>query len=434
MKILVSTILVFSVAIMGASQSRVVINNDAYITMSGGTAGTPIYLVVDNANTNAITTAGTGGNIVSEGEFNKVRWRIGTSTGSYTMPYYSQLNAAGMKIPYTLNITGAGVGGTHIDFSTYRTSGLGSGANAPLPSMVAHFLDAGTATVNNELFVVDRFWMVDATGYGTRPTTSMTIQYDNSAAEIASGNSLTESNLVAQRYNSTTDEWEGDPAMTQIYFGLGTLNTGSRTLGPFAVPANDFFETWVLVDRTMLLPVELLDMNVICNGVKNTIKWSTASETNNSHFLVERSTDGLNFSEIAQIQGAGNSSSQINYTYHDNDDVDGLVYYRLKQVDFDGEYSYSDVLVANCSEDGTDIITHYGNENSGTFLQIQSGTDQQGIINIYTVEGRLVNNSNHTLREGNNEVLLNTNAISAGIYMITLTTDDQTISRKVYLK
>ncbi len=433
MKILAISALILS-STVAFSQARVVINNDAYITLNGGTAGTPIFLVVENPNANAITTAGTGGNIVSEGEFNKVRWRIGTNTGSYTLPYYSQLNAAGMKIPYTLNITGAGAGGTEIDFSTYRTSGLGSGSNAPLPSMVAHFLDAGTATVNNELFVVDRFWMVDATGYGTRPTSTMTIQYDNSAAEIASGNTLVEGNLVAQRYNSTSNEWEGDPAMTQIFYGLGSLNTGARTLGPFAVPANDLFETWVLVDRTMLLPVEMLDMNVICNGVKNTIKWSTASESNNSHFSIERSTDGSNFTEIAQVQGAGNSSSQINYTYHDKDNVEGLVYYRLKQVDFDGEYSYTDILIANCSEEGTDIITHYDNGSSNTFLQIQSGRDQNGVISIYTAEGRLVANSQHDLREGNNEILLNTSTLSKGIYMISLQTNDQTISRKIYLR
>jgi hypothetical protein len=83
--ILLSTL--FFVVTFSFCQERVVINNDVYITMDVGTGSTPIYLILDSPNANAMTTAGTGGNLVSENEYNKVRWYIEGATGNYEVPY-----------------------------------------------------------------------------------------------------------------------------------------------------------------------------------------------------------------------------------------------------------------------------------------------------------------------------------------------------------
>ncbi len=72
--------------------------------------------------------------------------------------------------------------------------------------------------------------------------------------------------------------------------------------------------------------------------------WNTASERNNSHFSIERSADGRNFTEIGKINGAGESSSSKTYTFNDPKPLKGINYYRLKQVDFDGKFEYSKVV------------------------------------------------------------------------------------------
>lgn len=429
---LLGMLFVLSLAQVTYGQARIMINNDAYVTMAGGTAGTPIYVVVDNGNANAISTLGTGGNIVSEGEFNKVKWNLGTNTGAYTVPFYSQLAAAGQKIPLTVNITSAGTAGTGIDFSTYRTSGVGSGANTPLPSMVTHFTDAATGTVNNELFVVDRFWMIDAQGYTIKPDADLTIVYDNSAAEISSINTITETNLVAQRFNSTLNAWEGQTNQSGLHFGLGTLNTGARTIGPFSITAADFFEAWVLVDRTSILPVQMLDMNVICEGSKNVITWSTATETDNDYFTIYRSSDAVNFTAIGTVQSIINSSITTNYSYTDQSQLSGMVYYKIEQTDKDGTQESFQPLSANCSTTGTDIITHYSNGQE-LGINIQSGDDQDAILEILDAQGKLVYSNSQNLRKGLNQVVINHDHFAVGVYSLRLSTPDQSISRKVFL-
>ena len=93
------------------------------------------------------------------------------------------------------------------------------------------------------------------------------------------------------------------------------------------------------------LPVELLEFTAQFNQEKVDLSWITASETNNAFFAVERSNNGRDFEEIELIEGAGNSSHALRYEAKDNNPHTGLNYYRLKQIDFDGTYSYSEIEV-----------------------------------------------------------------------------------------
>ena len=73
------------------------------------------------------------------------------------------------------------------------------------------------------------------------------------------------------------------------------------------------------------------------------ISFTTVSETNNDFFTIERSGDGRNFDAIGEIQGAGNSSKEISYTFTDEKPMPGINYYRIKQTDYDGQFSYSEI-------------------------------------------------------------------------------------------
>ncbi len=96
------------------------------------------------------------------------------------------------------------------------------------------------------------------------------------------------------------------------------------------------------------LPVELIDFEVKLTAVKKVdIRWKTLSEINNDYFKVEKSLDNVTWIEIEKVQGAGNSSSLINYSSEDKTPVFGNNYYRLKQVDFDGQIRYSEIKNIN---------------------------------------------------------------------------------------
>ncbi len=97
------------------------------------------------------------------------------------------------------------------------------------------------------------------------------------------------------------------------------------------------------------LPIELLrfEAEVLEDGRKVELQWSTGSETDNDFFTLERSRDSKEWSGILHIPGAGNSSSRLDYTTTDNRPLPGLSYYRLKQTDFDGAVSYSSIVAVS---------------------------------------------------------------------------------------
>ncbi|MEZ4962690.1 MAG: T9SS type A sorting domain-containing protein [Saprospiraceae bacterium] len=94
-----------------------------------------------------------------------------------------------------------------------------------------------------------------------------------------------------------------------------------------------------------MLPIELTNFIAQEKEVHAVqINWSTASETNNAHFSIEKSPDGHAFRGIGQVPGHGTSYATNHYQFVDESPFPGLNYYRLKQVDFDGQYSYSPIV------------------------------------------------------------------------------------------
>ena len=113
---------------------------------------------------------------------------------------------------------------------------------------------------------------------------------------------------------------------------------------------DDAFLDDILITETppIALPITLLYLKAENIEYYNRIEWSTASETNNDYFLLEKTRDGLDFSIVCAVSGAGNSSSQRFYSANDVFITDGIVYYKLKQVDYDGkETSYDMISVDN---------------------------------------------------------------------------------------
>lgn len=102
--------------------------------------------------------------------------------------------------------------------------------------------------------------------------------------------------------------------------------------------------TGSLVTCAAMLPIELITFNGEKQGSNNELNWVTATEINNDYFTVENSIDGINFTNIGVINGAGNSILQKDYHLHDYNVKNEINYYRLKQTDFDGKQTYSDLI------------------------------------------------------------------------------------------
>ncbi len=136
-------------------------------------------------------------------------------------------------------------------------------------------------------------------------------------------------------------------------------NTANRTWTSYRVLDN--------IDGpcTVLLPIELLSFNASNMGNRTVLlNWSTASEDNNDYFTVERSADGENWEVIGTVEGAGTSTSTLNYRLSDADQPIGLCYYRLKQTDFDGVTSYSATRSLQFSANDGSVVMVYPNPAS----------------------------------------------------------------------
>jgi len=125
------------------------------------------------------------------------------------------------------------------------------------------------------------------------------------------------------------------------YSGSGYIQIKINTVygGPTSVYLDD-----LNMSNVTGLPIELLYLKAESVSNNNIIKWSTASETNNSYFLLEKTDDGINYTQLARLSGAGNSNSQLYYEVTDYNLTTEISYYRLQQIDFNGDHVYYDLV------------------------------------------------------------------------------------------
>jgi hypothetical protein len=174
-----------------------------------------------------------------------------------------------------------------------------------------------------------------------------------------------------------------------------------------------------------ILPVSLSDFRISSQANDVTLRWSTASENNNRGFEVQRSTDGNRWTALGFVSGAVNSQVQRSYQYLDKDLKDGRYFYRLKQVDLDGKFSYSKILNAVINTKGM-IFTlgqNYPNPTSGhTTITYAIPSRNHVNIALYDMQGRMVKQVvNETRDPGFYTVDLNTNGLGKGVYHYKMT-------------
>ncbi|MBL4705736.1 MAG: hypothetical protein JKY54_14520, partial [Flavobacteriales bacterium] len=140
------------------------------------------------------------------------------------------------------------------------------------------------------------------------------------------------------------------------------------------------------------LPVELLSFNAVLNENKVELTWTTASEVNNDYFVIEKSPNGIFWEEVSQMTGAGNSVQLLEYFDTDFEPFTGKSYYRLKQVDFNGEFSYSNIVPINYTVTATESLLVYPNPSDGQNINVSvDGFENQEILVILRdIRGRIL--------------------------------------------
>lgn len=228
--------LLVSVSYYAQGQARIVVSDDAFITVENGA-----FLVIDNKADNAIATAGTGGNIVSEGETNVVRWLVTDTTGTYTVPFTTMpisQGGNGIKVPVSVTFNAAGAeqtaGAAAIDFSTFETD---NDDNTPFPTSVNTMQNVNNADIG--LLSVDRFWLLAPVDYTTPPGGNLQLSYDESGNEMGGSNTITEANLQGTSFDENASLWQD---------GVGTVDATNNNVSGITIDPANYNKTFTLVD------------------------------------------------------------------------------------------------------------------------------------------------------------------------------------------
>ena len=268
-------------------------------------------------------------------------------------------------------------------------------------------------------------------------------------------------NLSALYYSKSTDEgttWSqnerlsgyfdphvGWPQQDKMgdYFTMISDSNGAR-LAWAATFNNEQDVYYSYISDTTTVPVELLSFSSSVSANVVTLKWSTATETNNRGFEIERSADRSNLPdgkagwiEIGFREGKGTTTEPQQYSYSDN--LSGItsskLYYRLKQVDFDGSFKYSDIVEAVIAPSVFSLSQNYPNPfNPTTTISYQLPENSFVTLKVYDILGREVATLlNEYKPAGKYEVDFNAAALPSGVYFYQIKAGNYTAIKKMIL-
>ncbi len=287
------------------------------------------------------------------------------------------------------------------------------------------------AVINN---TADKSYLV--TAFNNNPTGAYNITLYYTAAEVAGweGSSTnarsaahivkTNSNISAVTVGNGTSQTIEYQAATNGTFGSDVTFTAGFATG---------FSGFSISAPPPPLPVELLSFvgNRESNGVM--LKWETAAEVNNDHFILERSADGINFIDITSVDGAGTTSEAQSYQHLDATAPNTVLYYRLRQVDFDGSFDYSNVVRIDFSSNSA--VSVYPNPASSVMtININGGMTGDASLELYNMNGQLVARKSIIL-DGNATALeFPVDTYAAGVYTLRSTIAGESTFTKVIIE
>lgn len=206
--------------------------------------------------------------------------------------------------------------------------------------------------------------------------------------------------------------------------------TGNTSLIATA-PANTTFRGVTMAPGTSVLPIKLTTFNA--NEKNGTIRlnWSTASETNASHYNILRSSTANGFVKIDQVSAKGTTTITTNYSLIDEKPLPGTNYYQLQQVDFDGVSETFGPVSATLPVAKTDFdIAKQGNNLE---VHVYSATAQSGKIEIVDINGKINHKQSAQLEKGLNKISISTATLPNGLNVILLNTAEGKVAKKTIL-
>ena len=422
---------------MGATSSRLWANNGSLVT-NAITGFTPDGFSVGSIS--GVNAAGTTYYFIAiSSSFPGLRVGSYSGTGSSPLNVSYPASATGKGLFTIIIPESAGGGGViavngtqaHYGYNSVGTAGNGNASGglpangiqvySPFNSSGAsyHYLSfINSAGVSNgSSYTGNNTDNRSYTGLGLTPSTLFV--YQAGASDVLWKNS-----------KITTDNTMFFTAIASATNRIQSFISGGFQLGNDAdvnASGNTYYYMGVGGSSVSTLPIELFHFGVQCVSGQQAVNihWTTASETNNDFFTIEKSEDGINFKSIGTVKGAGNSVTSIDYQYTDNELTTGVgSYYRLKQTDFDGKNKTFKVVASDCSNNNESRFELSLQENpiyESSYIY-NLNYNQNGLVtmHLYNSLGVEVDQQTFYHRSGFNSYYGNLPEISPGVYILSV--------------
>jgi Secretion system C-terminal sorting domain len=315
-----------------------------------------------------------------------------TATFTVTVPTATAQtgqNASTKVMPRTWDISATGAGDTELTF-VFPTKTIVTTNGTPVTYNTSGVTAANTPTSSSDAV------------FGHKPTGSSTwterlVTYTTSDVSLSNGGGTVTVAITQSSWKETQSAASGFSP-----FGTGVL-TGFNAV---------------------LLPIELISFTATKKDTKTLLKWATASESNNAYFTVERSANGKDFVTLGEEKGAGDSQRRMDYSFTDEKPLSGINYYRLKQTDYDGRYTYSKIQSLKFDAKNQTVITPTATQGT---LNISTDMDDYSTV-IYNLAGQEVKRmSNMSLGQ-----IINIDELNNGVYLVKIiNSNNEVLTQKI---
>jgi len=237
-------------------------------------------------------------------------------------------------------------------------------------------------------------------------------------------------------YSTTGADWNVSTNASDNNVNIGTkpnkvanFNYTVTNLTPTFLPCSQMSAA---ISYDCPLPVAFSFFYVTKSGESALLKWITSNEINNDYFQIQKSTDGINFYTIGSIFGTENSNNGQPYSYTDSDIQSGTTYYRIKQVDYNGTYSFSTVRSISFNQPFS--FTIKPNPSNGTFTIVVYSENLSDTYNVEIINTLGVVVYEEEKENYDNQIQMNLNHLAKGIYLVRITSNDVTYFEKVVIE
>ena len=216
---------------------------------------------------------------------------------------------------------------------------------------------------------------------------------------------------------------------TYHYCGTVTLATGS-------IPSSCRIGTLCLTPELQLvgLPIALTEFTGEHINTVNHLKWKTSNESNNNFFEVERSADGANFATLGRVLAHGTTSETHAYTFDDVKPFAGKNYYRLKQVDFNGEIHYTQTIIIEVKRNGGGLFIQPNPATSVINYNFFVNEASIATIQVLDVNGKIIITNKKNVTEGENIFDMDIQSLPKGVYILQIVETSGTSQTQRFIK